>query len=144
MLSLPLCSPCLVVSSVCSVLFHCLLSVYGLRIPAVVSLSLVGYVSINVDILACKLSHDHKQNKKNLNSVVESASELYRPSDRRLSAKLVPTFPEVRRCHVVSMTDPYGRILGFLGWVQENEIRSVFTEVDVSLTPLWPWGWISL
>jgi hypothetical protein len=34
-------------------------------------------------------------------------------SDRRLSAKLVPTFAD-RGCHVVSMTDPYGRILGFL------------------------------
>jgi hypothetical protein len=43
----------------------------------------------------------------------ESASELYRPSDRRLSAKLVPTFAD-RGCHLVSMADPYGRILGFL------------------------------
>jgi hypothetical protein len=43
----------------------------------------------------------------------ESASELYRQSDRRLSAKLVPTFPD-RGCHVVSVTNPYGRILGFL------------------------------
>jgi hypothetical protein len=43
----------------------------------------------------------------------ESASELYRPSDRRLSAKLVPTFAD-KGCHVVSVTDPYGRILGFL------------------------------
>jgi hypothetical protein len=43
----------------------------------------------------------------------ESVSGLYRPSDRRLLAKLVPTFA-VRRCHVVSVTDPYGRILGFL------------------------------
>jgi hypothetical protein len=43
----------------------------------------------------------------------ESASELYRPSDRRLSAKLVPTFAD-RRCRVVSVTDPYDRILGFL------------------------------
>jgi hypothetical protein len=42
----------------------------------------------------------------------ESAGELYQPSDRRLSAKLVPTF-EDRRCHVVSVTDPYGRILDF-------------------------------
>jgi hypothetical protein len=40
-------------------------------------------------------------------------AELYRPSDRRLSAKLVPTFAD-RGCHVVSATDPYGRILGFL------------------------------
>jgi hypothetical protein len=37
----------------------------------------------------------------------ESASELYRPSDRRLSAKLVPTFAD-RGCHVVSVTNPYG------------------------------------
>jgi hypothetical protein len=43
----------------------------------------------------------------------ESASELYRPSDRRLSAKYLPTFAD-KGCHVVSVTDPYGRILGFL------------------------------
>jgi hypothetical protein len=33
--------------------------------------------------------------------------------DRRLSAKLMPTSVD-RVCHVVSVTDPYGRILGFL------------------------------
>jgi hypothetical protein len=44
---------------------------------------------------------------------LESASELYRPNDQRFSAKLVPTF-EDRGCHVVSVTDPYGRIFGFL------------------------------
>jgi hypothetical protein len=43
----------------------------------------------------------------------ESAGELYRPNDRRLSAKLVPTFADTE-CHVVRMTDPQGRILGFL------------------------------
>jgi hypothetical protein len=37
------------------------------------------------------------------------ASELYRPSDRRLSAKIVPTFAD-RECHVVNVTDAYGRI----------------------------------
>jgi hypothetical protein len=42
-------------------------------------------------------------------------SELYRLSDRGLSAKLVPTF-EDRRCRVVGVMDPYGRILGFLNW----------------------------
>jgi hypothetical protein len=42
-----------------------------------------------------------------------SASELYRPSDHRLSAKLVPTLMD-RGCHVVSVTDSYGSILGFL------------------------------
>jgi hypothetical protein len=44
----------------------------------------------------------------------ESASELYRPSDRRLLAKLVSTFVN-RGCHVVSVTDSYGHILEFLG-----------------------------
>jgi hypothetical protein len=43
----------------------------------------------------------------------ESASELYRPRDRHLSAKLVSTFAGCG-CYVVSVTDPYGRILGFL------------------------------
>jgi hypothetical protein len=42
-----------------------------------------------------------------------SANELYRPSDRRMSAKLVPTFAD-GGCRVVSETDPHGRILGFL------------------------------
>jgi hypothetical protein len=43
----------------------------------------------------------------------ESVRELYRPSDNRLSAKLVPTCAD-RGWHVVSVTDPFGRILGFL------------------------------
>jgi hypothetical protein len=43
----------------------------------------------------------------------ESASELYRPSDHRLLAKLVSAFAD-KGCHVVSMTDPHGRILDFL------------------------------
>jgi hypothetical protein len=30
----------------------------------------------------------------------------------RFSVKLLPTFAD-RECHVVSVTDPYGRILGF-------------------------------
>jgi hypothetical protein len=40
----------------------------------------------------------------------EPASELYRPSNRRLSAKLLPTCAD-RECHVVSVMDPSGRIL---------------------------------
>jgi hypothetical protein len=43
----------------------------------------------------------------------ESAKELYRPSDRRLSAKLVPNFAD-RGCHMVRAADPYGRILRIL------------------------------
>jgi hypothetical protein len=63
----------------------------------------------------------------------QSASELYRPSDRRLSAKLVPTFAD-RECHVVSVTDPYGRILGFL---EQN--RYFFFQVALQL---YPRGWV--
>jgi hypothetical protein len=43
--------------------------------------------------------------KGNYTPCLESASELYPPSDRRLSAKWVPTFAD-RGCHVVSATDP--------------------------------------
>jgi hypothetical protein len=43
----------------------------------------------------------------------ESASELYRSSDRRRSAKLVPTSAD-RGCHVVSATSPSDRNFDFL------------------------------
>jgi hypothetical protein len=43
----------------------------------------------------------------------EPVSELYRPSNRRLSAKLVPTFAN-GGCRMVSPTDKHDRILGFL------------------------------
>jgi hypothetical protein len=49
----------------------------------------------------------------NQNSVAGSTRELHRQSDRRLSTKLLQTFAD-RRCHVVRVTYPYGRILGFL------------------------------
>jgi hypothetical protein len=57
----------------------------------------------------------------------ESASELYRPSDSRLSAKLVPAFA-AKGCHVVNVTDLYGRILGFL-----NRSRHFFFQVAPQL-----------
>jgi hypothetical protein len=76
--------------------------------------------------LACrklsKHTNTHKQNwvanitlhnLKKKTPWSESASELYRPSDRRLSAKWLPTFAD-RVCHVVGVTDSYGHILGFL------------------------------
>jgi hypothetical protein len=49
------------------------------------------------------------------NTLAIVTSELYRPSDHRLSAKLVPTFSN-RGCRMVSATDPHGRFLGFLDW----------------------------
>jgi hypothetical protein len=65
----------------------------------------------------------------------ESASELYRPSDRRLLAKLVPTFADRGR-HVVSVTDPYGRILGFL-----DRTRYLFFQ---AAPQLYSRGWVDL
>jgi hypothetical protein len=50
---------------------------------------------------------------KNWTPWPQSASELYRPSDRRLLAKLVPTFADTE-CRMVSATDSHGRILRFL------------------------------
>jgi hypothetical protein len=46
----------------------------------------------------------YRTNKKELRGLIS------RP---QLSAKLVPTFAD-RWCHMVIVTDPYGRILGFL------------------------------
>jgi hypothetical protein len=62
-----------------------------------------------------------------------SACELFRPSDRRLSAKLVPTFAD-KECCVVSRTDPFGRILGFLD-------RSCYFFFQVP-PQLYSWGWV--
>jgi hypothetical protein len=47
----------------------------------------------------------------------QSVIELYRPWDRRLWAKLVPTFAD-RKCLAVSVMDPHDRILGFLDRTQ--------------------------
>jgi hypothetical protein len=53
------------------------------------------------------------QSLKERDSWPEFTSELYRPSYRRLLAKLVPAVA-VRGCHIFNVTDTYGRILGFL------------------------------
>jgi hypothetical protein len=56
----------------------------------------------------------HSSNRKQKQTPwSESASDLYRPSDLHLSAKLMPTF-EDKGCCVVDTTDPYSRILAFL------------------------------
>jgi hypothetical protein len=49
---------------------------------------------------------------KNQTPWPKSASELYQPSNRRLSVKLLPIFAD-RGYHAVSVMDPYGRILAF-------------------------------
>jgi hypothetical protein len=73
-------------------------------------------------LLSSALSVRQTQNKRNL--WPESGNELRRPSDRRLSAKLVPTFAD-RGCHVVSVTDPHGRSLGFLDREADTELSNI-------------------
>jgi hypothetical protein len=63
----------------------------------------------------------------------EPANKLCRPSNRHLSAKLVPTF-EDRGCHMVSVTVPYSRILGFL-----DRSRYIFFQVAPQL---YSQGWV--
>jgi hypothetical protein len=48
-----------------------------------------------------------------IKSQLDTKLKLRCPSDCRLSVKLVPTFAD-RKCHVVSVTDPFFCILGFL------------------------------
>jgi hypothetical protein len=71
----------------------------------------------------CVIRNEQGKTNINLNSITkqtakqtpwpESAIELYRPSDRRLSTKLLPTCVDMGR-HVVSLTNLCFRILGFL------------------------------
>jgi hypothetical protein len=71
----------------------------------------VGFLTIKNNNLFPCLSLPRKCRVQDLSVGIkwsESASELYRPNDRRLSEKLVPTSAD-RGCHVVSVTDPYGR-----------------------------------
>jgi hypothetical protein len=70
---------------------------------------------------------EDKTNK--LRGLSPSACELYRPSDSRLSAKLVPTF-EDRGSRVVSATDPYSRILAFLDWFSSTQLLSCTQEAE--------------
>jgi hypothetical protein len=79
-----------------------------------------GWSADSQKFSSCVTVGKHFSKSRNLIHVItkktpwsESASELYRPSDRRLSAKRLPTFVDIV-CHVVSVTDPYGRILDFL------------------------------
>jgi hypothetical protein len=71
------------------------------------------FVSLKLVLLEVNILASYFRTKLNYTPWPEFASELYRSSDRRLSAKLVPTFAE-RGCHVVSVADPSGHILGFL------------------------------
>jgi hypothetical protein len=57
------------------------------------------------NLVECPLQKNCDSQKKK-KTCPESLSELYRPSDRRLSAKLVPTFAEKKGCSVVSAVDP--------------------------------------
>jgi hypothetical protein len=85
---------------------------YGVRFPA------------GSDIFSAFLHSDYIETQW-----AESASELYRSIDRRLSAKLVPTF-EDRGYRVVRSTDPHGCNLDFL-----DRSRCLFFQVAQGIEP---------
>jgi hypothetical protein len=58
-------------------------------------------------MIGCNIDTKQKKNNNKLRGF-SPQSELYRPSDRRLSAKLVPTLAD-KGCRVVSTTNPHGR-----------------------------------
>jgi hypothetical protein len=59
------------------------------------------------------LSSTNYIRKPELSGLNPQANYTDRASDRRLSAKLLPIFADYK-VHVISVTDPYGCILGFL------------------------------
>jgi hypothetical protein len=65
------------------------------------------------DTYGCILAFLDRATRIKKNHWPEFASALKRPSDCHLPAKLVPTFADTL-CRVVSVTDPYCRILGLL------------------------------
>jgi hypothetical protein len=70
------------------------------------------------EVKECTTGDKLKRKQENKNKPTPSpwsASEIYRPRDRRLSAKLVPTFVD-REYRVDSETDPHGRNLAFPDW----------------------------
>jgi hypothetical protein len=71
----------------------------------IILLLLVIIIIIIVTLLVIRLTFTKSKTKLR---GLYTASELYRPGERRLSAKLVPNFAD-RGCRVVSATDLPGR-----------------------------------
>jgi hypothetical protein len=71
----------------------------------------------------------------------ESASELYRPSDRRLSAKLMSTFADREVSRSQRDGSPYGRNLGFLDLCRYFLLQVLSTHLRLGLpSGLFPSG----
>jgi hypothetical protein len=84
-------------------------------------------------ITFCLLSSDRETENFYVSAVYSRRDAIFdRLSYRRFSAKLVSTFAD-RGSHVASVTDPYGRILGFL-----DRSRYFFFQVAPQL---YSWGW---
>jgi hypothetical protein len=108
----------------------------GLHPVASIATDLLGFRQLQLTHFECIIFYFyyiHTYVKNRQTPWPESASEHYRPSDRRLSAKLVSIFAD-RGCCVVSTTDPYSRILGFL-----DRSRYLFFRV---VSQLYSRGWV--
>jgi CBS-domain-containing membrane protein len=89
--------------------------VYGLLNEGINALIPQNSTIFTATLISSRINFYEVSYKQTKTPWLQSVSELYRSSHRRLSAKLVPTFAD-RGCHVVSVTDPYGRILGSIDW----------------------------
>jgi hypothetical protein len=67
----------------------------------------------SMTLIFCVLHMHIQTNKKKAHGFSPQANYTDRPSDRRLSAKLVPTLAD-RGCRVVSATNPAAVNFGFL------------------------------
>jgi hypothetical protein len=95
----------------CQFLFHGVLHLEGWYTR---STPLQNYASQEHMIYASAGSWKQGAMRHEVNQYESNPTYLnYRPSDRRLLTKLVPTFVD-RGCRVVSATDPHGPIFGFL------------------------------
>jgi hypothetical protein len=79
-----------------------------------------------------KFSELKASTKKQTNSMASVCKRTI-PSEHCLSPKLVPTLAD-RGCHVIRVTDPYGRIIEFLG-----RSRHFFFQVA---SQLYSRGWV--
>jgi CBS-domain-containing membrane protein len=89
-----------------------------------------GFRNTNVELDTCRTDartkvklQENMEMGKHKKTKLRGLSRRANYTDRATAAcRLVPTFAD-RGCHVVSVMDPYGRILGFLGrnWKARKE-----------------------
>jgi hypothetical protein len=100
----------------------------------------VSSIKQNRQFTMCVSLEGHRLSNNILRGLSPKANYTYR---RRLTAKLMPTFVD-KGCCVVSIKDPYGRILGFIDrsryfwtqivtYIKESCTWSIYVRISVSM-----------